>query len=296
MDEWVHLIVKKPISGQDKENIMVKSRWISLLSSAALLFGLFSTTQVSANGSPPEAKEQTTVSKTQQMPRRKMAIGFDVGYTAGPNPDAELMFQGANAFDNGKKVDMDFFSVGVDFRYMFGRIPFFSNNVRPNAFCGAWARHSVGDTHDEGLSLNLHPTVGNDTFLRVDREGFIMPYCGLGFMSIQQMVELSLFVGARFEFIHLEGITDETGGGGILNNFRDHDTVIAPTVGLEAEMPITIGNNVGVTSMLYFLAAMDYLPSVSVAGTSQTNNFTYNFETDSEWGSRFVGGIRVYFD
>lgn len=224
------------------------------------------------------------------------ALGIDGGYmwSGGLNTNLTDNTSGNTVKSSGSDIDADSGSIGADARYYFGVVPFLQNNIRPPAFCGVWGRYNV-DNSNTGLNLNLHPTTGVDTRLTLERNGFLMPYCGLGLFSIQQVALISFYLGARFEFIELIGKTDETGGGGRLEEFNRTRTNVSPTLGLEGEIPLSINNVIrGPKPFFYAGFAGDHFPEENVTGMS-SNNFNYDFEVESGWNARGYAGARFHF-
>lgn len=243
----------------------------------------------------PTASDKTMRTGTSRV-GSGFALGIDGGYMWSGGLDTNLTDNttGNTVKRSGADIDTDSASIGADARYYFGGIPFLQNNIRPPTFCGMWGRYNF-DNANTGLNLDLHPTSGVDTTLTLKRNGFLMPYCGVGLFSIQQVALVSFYLGARFEFIELIGKTDETGGGGVSERLSRSRTRVGPTLGLEGEVPLSINNIRDPKPSFYFGFAEDRFPKENVRGSSSAYNFNYDFQVESGWNARGYAGARFRF-
>ncbi len=178
-------------------------------------------------------------------------------------------------------------SIGVDARGTFGRLP----NLPVSFLAGAWGRINLGGEEQNRLSLDLHPTVGLDTFAYLVTNGFAMPYFGvstgfLNFANTDTDVDLSLYTGLRVESRTLTLRTDESGGGGTPNKFRKTKTQANVTIG--GDVDIKPGN---LPVFFRFGAAVDFNSSMKVTGRSAVNGNTYELETGSQPVYRMIFGV-----
>ena len=82
--------------------------------------------------------------------------------------------------------------------------------------------------------------------------------------------------------------TDESGGGGIYNKFTKDKTVVGPSLGLGLTWPTDWGKGV-------FRYTANWMPSVTVSGTSAINNFDYTGKVKGGRQDIFQLGFMVPF-
>lgn len=217
------------------------------------------------------ASTATTASTTSRMGGGEYTI--DVSRTDG-NADTSLTSPFFNG--DGDHLDLTQVSFGLDYR-----LPL---TGQPNMFWGAQGRVFIGNS-DEGLNRDIHPTPGQDTFISYQEHVAAMLYAGMILASMNEY-NLALILGARATQAKISGSSDESGGGGIDNNFSDVERSIQPSVILEMTAPrcdlISARWRAGI--------ALDRNNDHSVNGVSTLGN-DYHFSMDSEWQVRTFFGV-----
>ena len=194
--------------------------------------------------------------------------------------NSEVIYSGTGF--SGDDADLEQNHIGIDFRAR----PFANK-----ALITGFAFDYFFDEGETGLNQDLHPTAGNDTFMFLTRNFFFMPYIGSEiFAANNSSFIVNAILGIRFESVTLNGITDESGGGGIRNEFDDDDFLIDPTIALEGDWTLPFGN-ADEAPKLRFGVALDHISETSFNTTSAVNNFDYNFRGGNTWAQRVYMGL-----
>ena len=199
---------------------------------------------------------------------------IDISHSIG-NTEASLNSPFFNG--NGQHVELSQSSFGLDYR-----LPLPGSN----AFWGAQGRVFLGPGSGKEMNLDIHPTAGEDTFIRLQERISAMIYAGMTVASIEQY-NLALILGARATQSRITGSTDESGGGGWREEFSDNELRIQPSVIAELTGPACES----FTSRWRAGIALDHTNDHSVSGQSSTFGFNYGFATDSEWQVRTFFGL-----
>ena len=141
---------------------------------------------------------------------------------------------------------------------------------------------------EDGAHADYHPTAGLDSHLSVEERWFLRMMLGYEILAIQQL-QIALLGGVQFTDVDATLTADETGGGGVVNRFRDSETMISPVLGLGVSHPIN--NTKAYVFAAFYLAWMD---DISGDGTSSLG-LNYSYDVDGGVQSEIQVGVRIPF-
>jgi hypothetical protein len=174
-------------------------------------------------------------------------------------------------------LDSNSFDIGAGLRYdgitarQLESIPYFVNlNLQGNfadSTRNLWVRNHFG--------------AGNDTGMRHGTQWTMRLGAGV---EVAKMQEMSFYGvgGLQLSDECIQGYTDETSGGGVINRFREGGITAAPYFGFEARTPLYLGNILPRGSQLYGSATAAYVTGADFTRMSTLGN-TYNFRLDNEF-------------
>lgn len=196
-----------------------------------------------------------------------------------------------NALSDSGDLDDTIGEFGIEGRYHFG----LAQNTRQfelgrGMFVYGSALHYFGGPLTR-LFANFHPTPGFDSGMSVEERWAFRLGLGYG-LNIYQSLGLALMVGAHTTQVEVEGITDESGGGGTLNRFSRTKWLLGPFFAAELNYPL--GFMQAVAAYMFLRAEFSYMPDVTVSGRS-TSGFDYRYEAEGGINSGVVAGLRFAF-
>ena len=154
----------------------------------------------------------------------------------------------------------------------------------------AWGGVDVySSVKDTKLTLDVHPTPGNDTGAGFEEEYGLRLGIGRSW-SLGNGVSVDGLIGVHATRVKGTLITDESGGGGNREMFTDREFLLGPTVGVGVSMPLR-----GMPgAFLHGRATLDHMPDIDVSGRSSLG-FDYSQTIDGGWQPSFQVGIGTTF-
>ena len=141
---------------------------------------------------------------------------------------------------------------------------------------------------ENGAHADYHPTAGLDSYLSVEENWYLRVMLGYELMVIQQF-HFSLFGGLQFTDVDVRFTTNETGGGGIVNQFSDSEIMISPVLGLGFSRPINNTN-----AYIYGGMYLTWMGDISGHGTSSLGS-NYSYDVDGGVQSQIQFGVGFPF-
>jgi hypothetical protein len=220
--------------------------------------------------------------------------GFELAFTPGYS-FGSIGTQQENNFDgksHGKDVQYGRPNLHGDFRAYYGGRGG-SGWWRPSLIFGLKGAGTLGSA-ESGLEADNHPPGGIDSFVDYEINGTLTPFFGLVLADFD-CSRINVLAGPRITFAEITGITDESGGGGELERFRNKVVQVGPAVGVEIDVPLPFLRRDNFEAGVRVAGWGEYLPGTDVSGHSSTFPFDYEFETKGAFLGTVRGGFYARF-
>ena len=148
----------------------------------------------------------------------------------------------------------------------------------------------IGDNTDESKAyVSFHPTPGLDSGGSIDVKYSVRGGVGMRF-TVAPDTALAIMAGLAYSRAKSSIFTDESGGGGVMNQFSKTQGLWGPMLGLELAYGLRMFQGVG--SQVFLRAERTWMTGdTNLAGTS-TLGFNYTGTSDIKTTDRFMLGLR----
>jgi hypothetical protein len=148
----------------------------------------------------------------------------------------------------------------------------------------------IGDNTDESKAyVSFHPTPGLDSGGSVDIKYSVRGGAGMRF-TVAPDTALAVMAGLAYSRAKSTAFTDESGGGGVMNQFSKTQGLWGPMLGLELAYGLRMFQGVG--SQVFMRAERTWMTGdTNISGTS-TLGFPYSGSSDIKYTDRFMLGLR----